>query len=128
MTNHIYNIKQKTNPSDSNSEITAQIEFNEQQINEFKEGFNIVINKESENIDSPEIQTDESDERELQRYKMVHDKLKPGLNQLNYKDLADITLAMNENVIEVERTQNTRNDELIAKLKDLRRIKEELRP
>jgi hypothetical protein len=127
MTNHIYNLKQKTNQSDSNSEITAQIEFNEQQINEFKEGFNIIINKESENIDSPKIKTDEIDERELQRYKMVNDKLKPGLNQLNYSDLADITLAMNEKVREVEKTQNKRNDELIAKLKDLRKIKEELR-
>ena len=127
MTNHIFNLKQITNKPNSNSKNKAKIEFEKQQVNDIKEGFNIIINKESTIINSTEIETDEKDANQLERYRRCRDKLKPGLNQLNYNDLADITLAMNEKVREVERTQGTRNDELIAKLKDLRKIKEELR-
>ena len=112
---------------DSNSKKIADIEIDEQQINEIKEGLDIVINKESAIIESTETSTDEKDENQLQRYKICQDKLKAGLNQLNYNDLADISLAINEKIRQVEREQGNRADELIAKLKELRKIKEELR-
>ncbi len=122
-----FKVQQITNELGSNSKKIANIEFDQQQINEIKEGFNVLIDKESKVVNSSEIATDDVDSKQLQRYKSCSEKLKSGLNQLNYNDLADITLAMNEKIGQVERTQGIRATELILKLKDLRKIKEQLR-